>query len=88
MYTKQALRNLGVADSSDHRRSEDAQLDRQGFFIVENVLGDGDLARMRIEFERIHAKAERVKAATRFMSSRARAASPTSSTRPTSSTNA
>ena len=54
MYTKQALRALGVpADAiSDEQKK---QFDEQGFFIVENVLSAGDLETMRAEFERIHA---------------------------------
>jgi ectoine hydroxylase-related dioxygenase (phytanoyl-CoA dioxygenase family) len=55
MYTKQALRSLGVgpdAISDDQKR----QLDEQGYFIVENVLSAADCKKMRDEFERIHAE--------------------------------
>lgn len=54
MYTRQALHELGVGPetlTADQKR----QLDEQGFFIVENVLGADDVRRMRAEFERIHA---------------------------------
>jgi ectoine hydroxylase-related dioxygenase (phytanoyl-CoA dioxygenase family) len=55
MYTKQALRDLGVkpdAISADQKQ----QLDEQGFFIVEGVLSEDELRNMRAEFERIHAE--------------------------------
>ncbi len=53
MYTKQALRGLGIAGAG--MTSEQAkQLDEIGYFIVENALSDAQLARMRSEFERIH----------------------------------
>ena len=53
MYTKQALRALGVAEHtlSDAQKK---QLDEQGFFIVENVLSADEIKAMRAEFERIH----------------------------------
>ena len=54
MYTKQALHELGTTSNSistDQKR----QLDKQGFFIVENVLSNSDTKLMRSEFERIHA---------------------------------
>lgn len=55
MYTKQALHALGVSrDSITDVQKQ--QLDRDGFFIVENVLDRHDLAAMRSEFERIHAE--------------------------------
>jgi ectoine hydroxylase-related dioxygenase (phytanoyl-CoA dioxygenase family) len=54
MYTKQALHMLGVSRDSI-TEAQKQQLDRDGFFIVENVLDEGDLAVMRSEFERIHA---------------------------------
>ena len=53
MYTKKALRALGVTQATltdDQKR----QLDEQGFFTVENVLSEPDLAVMRAEFERLH----------------------------------
>ena len=55
MYTKQALRELGVAPTTltDAQRR---QFDEQGFFTVENVLSSEHLERMRDEFERIHAE--------------------------------
>jgi hypothetical protein len=58
MYTKQALRELGVA--ADLTASQKRQLDEQGFFIVEGVLSRDDCMTMSEEFERIHA-AERDK---------------------------
>ncbi len=53
MYTRQALRELGVGPDtlSDAQKR---QFDEQGFFIVENALAADDVARMRSEFERIH----------------------------------
>jgi len=54
MYTKQALRALGVpADAITDAQKK--QFDELGFFIVENVLSAGDIETMRAEFERIHA---------------------------------
>ena len=54
MYTKEALRQLEItpATLSDAQKR---QLDEQGFFIVEGVLSEAELAAMRAEFERIHA---------------------------------
>jgi ectoine hydroxylase-related dioxygenase (phytanoyl-CoA dioxygenase family) len=54
MYTREALRELGVTPTtiSDAQKK---QLDDQGFFIVKNVLSPADTAAMRSEFERIHA---------------------------------
>jgi hypothetical protein len=54
MYTRQALRELGVTPHtiSDAQKK---QLDDQGFFIVENVLTPNDCQLIRAEFERIHA---------------------------------
>jgi ectoine hydroxylase-related dioxygenase (phytanoyl-CoA dioxygenase family) len=54
MYTRQALRELGVGPNAI-TPSQMRQMDELGFFIVENVLDDGDLKVMRAEFERIHA---------------------------------
>lgn len=54
MYTKQALRTLGVGPDAITSEQKE-RLDRDGFFIVENVLGAADVGRMRSEFERIHA---------------------------------
>lgn len=54
MYTKQALRDLGVslADiSADQRRD----LDEKGFFIVENVLSPAECCAMAGAFETLHA---------------------------------
>lgn len=53
MYTRQALRALGVGPDAITASQKD-QLDRNGFFIVENVLNEKDLTLMRSEFERIH----------------------------------
>ena len=54
MYTKAALRELGVGPEtlSDAQKKK---LDEQGFFIVENVLKAQAVEKMRAEFERIHA---------------------------------
>lgn len=54
MYTKQAIRDLGVTPSTLSEAQKKA-LDEQGFFIVENALTAEDCARMRDAFERIHA---------------------------------
>jgi ectoine hydroxylase-related dioxygenase (phytanoyl-CoA dioxygenase family) len=54
MYTRQALRALGVGADAITQKQKD-QLDTDGFFIVENVLSKADIAAMRSEFERIHA---------------------------------
>lgn len=54
MYTKQAIRELGV-NSVTLTAAQKQQLDEQGFFMVENVLSAAELAGMRAEFERIHA---------------------------------
>lgn len=54
MYTKQALRELGVGPdtlSAEQLR----QFDKLGFFIVENVLSKDDCQKMRDAFEQIHA---------------------------------
>lgn len=55
MYTRQALRDLGVtpATLSDAQKQ---QFDEQGFFIVENVLSADDCKTMCDAFERIHAE--------------------------------
>jgi ectoine hydroxylase-related dioxygenase (phytanoyl-CoA dioxygenase family) len=55
MYTKQALRELGVSPDAitDAQKRE---LDARGFFIVGNVLSPADCAVMRAAFERIHAE--------------------------------
>ncbi|MDQ0468656.1 phytanoyl-CoA dioxygenase family protein [Labrys wisconsinensis] len=54
MYTRQAMRELGIP-SSGLSAAQAAQLDEDGFFIVEGVLPDATVDRMRSEFERIHA---------------------------------
>jgi ectoine hydroxylase-related dioxygenase (phytanoyl-CoA dioxygenase family) len=54
MYTKEALYRLGVSPAAI-TQSQKEQLDREGYFIAENVLNLDDLERMRAEFERIHA---------------------------------
>ena len=53
MYTKQALRDLGVTSATLSDRQK-RQLDEQGFFVVEDALSAAELAGMRAEFERIH----------------------------------
>lgn len=54
MYTRQALWSLGVSTAAISL-AQKKQLDKQGFFIVENVLNEADVALMQSEFERIHA---------------------------------
>jgi ectoine hydroxylase-related dioxygenase (phytanoyl-CoA dioxygenase family) len=54
MYTKQAIRELGVTPATISE-AQKRQLDELGFFTVENVLSADDLATMRTEFERMHA---------------------------------
>ena len=54
MYTKHALRELGVT-AETISEDQERQLDEQGFFIVENVLTTAEIQAMRGEFERIHA---------------------------------
>jgi ectoine hydroxylase-related dioxygenase (phytanoyl-CoA dioxygenase family) len=54
MYTKQALRELGVgADAITAAQKE--QLDEQGYFIVENALTPAECKTMREAFEAVHA---------------------------------
>jgi len=54
MYTKQALRELGVGPSTLSAKQLQ-EFDEKGFIIVENVLSPDDCAKMREAFERIHA---------------------------------
>jgi len=54
MYTRQALRELGVKPDT-LSPAQLKQFDEQGFIIVENVLTVDDCAKMRDAFERIHA---------------------------------
>jgi ectoine hydroxylase-related dioxygenase (phytanoyl-CoA dioxygenase family) len=54
MYTRQALRELGVKPDT-LSPAQLKQFDEQGFIIVENVLTADDCAKMRDAFERIHA---------------------------------
>ena len=54
MYTKQALRELGVKPGT-LSPEQLKQFDEQGYIIVENVLTPEDCQRMRDAFERIHA---------------------------------
>ena len=54
MYTKQALRSLGVKDS-DFTPDQAKQFDELGFFTVENVLSPLECQAIAAEFERIHA---------------------------------
>ena len=54
MYTRQALRALGVAaDALSPLQKQ--QLDEQGFCIVQDVLKPAEIQRIQSEFERIHA---------------------------------
>jgi ectoine hydroxylase-related dioxygenase (phytanoyl-CoA dioxygenase family) len=55
MYTKRALRELGVTPDTLTLHQKQ-QFDEQGFFIVENVLSPSDCAIICEEFERIHAE--------------------------------
>ena len=54
MYTKQALRELGISDG-DMTASQKAALDQDGFFIVEDVLDKQECALMAQAFEDLHA---------------------------------
>ncbi|MCB1379158.1 MAG: phytanoyl-CoA dioxygenase family protein [Alphaproteobacteria bacterium] len=54
MYTRQALRALGVGPDT-LTEAQRKQFDELGFFIVENVLTHSQCQVMRDEFERIHA---------------------------------
>ena len=54
MYTKQSLRELGVAPNT-LTEAQTKQFDELGYFIVKDVLSPEDCERMRNEFERIHA---------------------------------
>ena len=53
MYTKQALRQLGVQDS-DITEEQKAALDRDGFYIVPDVLSAEECSRMAEAFEELH----------------------------------
>jgi hypothetical protein len=53
MYTKQALRALGV--TGDLPPAQKRELDEIGFIIVEDVISKGEARRMVEEFERLHA---------------------------------
>ena len=52
MYTKEALRRLGVSDSDLTEAQRDA-LDKDGFFIVEGVYSVSECAEMAAEFDRL-----------------------------------
>jgi ectoine hydroxylase-related dioxygenase (phytanoyl-CoA dioxygenase family) len=54
MYTRQALHELGTSLDAIAGKQKD-QLDKDGFFIVENVLTAKEIDSMRSEFERVHA---------------------------------
>jgi ectoine hydroxylase-related dioxygenase (phytanoyl-CoA dioxygenase family) len=54
MYTRQALRELGVTPSTISS-AQKHELDEKGFFIIENVLTPVDCKAIQDEFERIHA---------------------------------
>lgn len=54
MYSRQALRELGVAPTT-LSSNQIHDLDEKGFFIVENVLSKADCKNIGEEFERIHA---------------------------------
>ena len=53
MYTKEALRSLGV--SLDLTPAQVSRLDKDGYIIVENAISKADAKRMAEEFERLHA---------------------------------
>ena len=55
MYTKQALRILGVSDD-DVTTSQKAALATDGYFTVENVFSKKECAEMAEAFEKIHAE--------------------------------
>ena len=54
MYTRQALNELGVGLGT-LSNAQKTELEDLGFFIVENVISPAGIAKMRAEFERIHA---------------------------------
>jgi ectoine hydroxylase-related dioxygenase (phytanoyl-CoA dioxygenase family) len=54
MYTKQALRGLGVADS-DFSEEQRRQLDELGYVVIENALTAAETRRMADAFEALHA---------------------------------
>lgn len=54
MYTRQALRELGVTPATI-TEDQKKQFDEQGYIIIENVLTPEDCRQMRDAFERIHA---------------------------------
>ncbi|HEV7251500.1 MAG TPA: phytanoyl-CoA dioxygenase family protein [Mesorhizobium sp.] len=54
MYTKQALRALGVT-AADFTDAHKKQLDELGYVIVENVLSRDECRQIADEFERVHA---------------------------------
>ncbi|MFL5331926.1 MAG: phytanoyl-CoA dioxygenase family protein [Geminicoccaceae bacterium] len=53
MYTKQALRELGVMPGALDE-SQLAQLDEQGFVVIEDVFSPAQCAEMAQEFDRLH----------------------------------
>ncbi len=53
MYTKQALREIGIAGTLSPQQV--AALDEDGFFLVEDVLDAQQCAAMAAEFDRLHA---------------------------------
>jgi ectoine hydroxylase-related dioxygenase (phytanoyl-CoA dioxygenase family) len=53
--TQSALRDLGVSDR-DLSETQKQQLDRDGYFIVENAFSEADCERMKSEIERITAE--------------------------------
>ncbi len=54
MYTKQALRSLGVT-GGELSAAQRAALDRDGFFIVEGLYAAAECREMAEEFDRLHA---------------------------------
>ena len=55
MNTQSALRDLGVSDQ-DLSETQKQQLDRDGYFIVENAFSEADCERMKSEIDRITAE--------------------------------
>ncbi len=53
MYTKQALRELGITGTLSPEHA--ARLDEDGFFLVEDVFTPAECAAMAAEFDRLHA---------------------------------
>src|SRR3954469_22831145 len=86
MYTKQALRELGMTGSV-LSAGQLRGLDEDGFIIVEGVYSPADCRRMAEEFDRLHAL-EGERGGHEVHVEPGRPGSPTSSTRPAPTTSA